>query len=302
MPANQAHDSVQYQLEQEAVIVILTADEAISDIHLYRETLELLVEAETALRIVRDIVWVELSVEQIEELLENMEDSDYDLVVSIQILFDDEDDEDADSENLYFVIADVNFAVGDNVIQGFDNSFTLYVDLSDFNLQGLNRHRVTAIHDGRNIGGSLNPVTGIFTIEITATGEFTIAYVETLRRITMQLESPTIFDLAGNAETQHMDVLPVLVSGRTLLPVRFIGYALGAEVDWTPATDHSPMLVHLDLDGHTLTFGIGEMAQGMDVPAQVVESRTMVPLRFISEFFGATVLWDGETRSIEIVR
>jgi hypothetical protein len=30
-------------------------------------------------------------------------------------------------------------------------------------------------------------------------------------------------------------------------------------------------------------------------------NRTMVPLRFIAEFFGAVVAWDGETRTVEII-
>ena len=40
----------------------------------------------------------------------------------------------------------------------------------------------------------------------------------------------------------------------------------------------------------------------MDVPARIVNSRTMVPVRFISEFFGARVSWDGATRSVEIIK
>ena len=39
----------------------------------------------------------------------------------------------------------------------------------------------------------------------------------------------------------------------------------------------------------------------MDVPAQINESRTMVPLRFISEFFGAIVTWNGQTQGILIL-
>ncbi|MCL2357247.1 MAG: stalk domain-containing protein [Defluviitaleaceae bacterium] len=38
------------------------------------------------------------------------------------------------------------------------------------------------------------------------------------------------------------------------------------------------------------------------VPAQIMYDRTMVPLRFVSEFFGALVTWDGEAGGIEILR
>ena len=124
--------------------------------------------------------------------------------------------------------------------------------------------------------------------------------------LALQLDSPVIFDLAENAPTQHMDVLPIIQNGRTLIPVRFVAESLGAEVNWTPATESRPLTVFLTLDGQNLSFAIGEVtpelaALGMDVPAQLADGRTMVPLRFISEFFGAVVTWDAETRSIEII-
>jgi hypothetical protein len=131
-------------------------------------------------------------------------------------------------------------------------------------------------------------------------------YVAGLRRFAVQQDSPVIRDSAGNAYAQMMDVLPIIVQDRILLPIRFIAYALGAEVDWSQATDYRPLTVHLTFEGQTLSFGIGELtpeleALGMDVPAQIADSRTMVPLRFISEFFGAVVTWDGEARTAEII-
>jgi hypothetical protein len=299
MPAYEVHASVHRQLEQDAAMVVLTADEAVSEILVYRDTIALLAESQVPLRIVRDIVWVELSAEQIVALLNNMGSNDDDLVISMDVFLDDNN---ADGANIYFVAASVSFAANNGAMRTLNNDFTLFADLSGFNLQGLNHHRLTAIHNNRNVGGYVNPATGVFTLNVTATGEFTIAYVENLRRIAMQLGSSAIVDMAGNHPAQTMDVLPVIVNDRTMLPVRFVADALGAEVDWTPAAGNVPMLIHLDLDGQSLTFAIGETAPGMDVPAQIVDSRTMVPLRFIVEFFGATVSWDDATRGIEIVR
>jgi len=121
---------------------------------------------------------------------------------------------------------------------------------------------------------------------------------ETVRRIGLRLDSYEIIDLEGNVILQRMDVLPVVQNERTLIPVRFVAYALGATVGWNDAARE----VTLALDGQAVTFAIGEMASGMDVPAQIINDRTFVPLRFIGEFFGAQVLWDENTRSIEIVR
>ena len=79
-----------------------------------------------------------------------------------------------------------------------------------------------------------------------------------------------------------------------------------AELDWTPATADRPLIAHIMLNGETLDIPIGEItpqlaALGMDVPAQIQVSRTMLPLRFVSEYFGAVVNWDSEARSIEII-
>jgi hypothetical protein len=124
---------------------------------------------------------------------------------------------------------------------------------------------------------------------------------EHLRRINLQIGSYEIIDTARGTRIT-MDVAPVIVDGRALLPVRFMAYALGAAVEWNANTRE----VTLTLDGQVLTFGIGEIspelaALGMDVPPQIINGRTKVPLRFISEFFGATVNWDEATRSIEVL-
>ena len=217
----------------------------------------------------------------------------------------------------------------DEIITGFENHYYLTADMSNFYIGNLNHHRITALnttstayrqygYSGGIIGGSVEIVadadtsaetetqTAIFTLQTNQTGEFMIAYARDLIRLDMNLNSPTITDLAGNAPQQTMDVLPFIQDGRTLIPIRFIGDALGADIDWTNATDDRPLTVYLTLNGQTLSFGIGEITPqlaelGMDVPAQLMGNRTMVPLRFVSEFFGAVVNWDSETRSIEII-
>jgi hypothetical protein len=40
----------------------------------------------------------------------------------------------------------------------------------------------------------------------------------------------------------------------------------------------------------------------LDVPAQIVNGRTMVPLRFIADAFGAQTKWDAQTKTIDIVK
>jgi hypothetical protein len=51
--------------------------------------------------------------------------------------------------------------------------------------------------------------------------------------------------------------------------------------------------------GVTEAYVNGEKVS-LDVPAEIVNARTVVPLRFISEAFGAAVEWEGETKSVVI--
>jgi len=91
------------------------------------------------------------------------------------------------------------------------------------------------------------------------------------------------------------DVEPVVVSDRTLVPMRAIFEDLGATVEWDEATQTASAVK--DETVVAITIGGAFMVNGqevaIDVPAQVISDRTMVPLRVISESFGCTVNWEG---------
>ena len=187
-------------------------------------------------------------------------------------------------------------AINGNKIDEFETRITIKVDLGDLP-EGMNHYRITAIDEnGNRIGGLHDPETGLFVFETPITGDFTIEYIEDLRRIHLEIGFPNIFDLAQNTGV-IMDALPFIENGRTMLPVRFIGEMLGANILWKRETRE----VSITLDGDELVFAIGEMAPGMDVPAQIIDSRTFVPLRFIAEHFNALVQFDSETRTIEVI-
>ncbi|MCL2202749.1 MAG: stalk domain-containing protein [Defluviitaleaceae bacterium] len=196
---------------------------------------------------------------------------------------------------------------GGNILyhQLFNAPITIGTDLGDAEFS--NPYRVTAINEnGERIGGRFNPATGLFEFATQSLSYFVIAYIPELRRLTLRIGTPYITDIADNAPTQRMDVLPVIQHGRILLPIRFVAEALGATVTWERATDYAPMTIFIDVNDEALSFPIGEVtpelaALGMDVPAQLMNGRTMVPLRFVSEFFGAYVSWDSEESRAEII-
>ncbi len=97
----------------------------------------------------------------------------------------------------------------------------------------------------------------------------------------------------------------VVGEGVTLVPLRVITEAFGATVGWEEATQ----TVTLDYPGVNIVLQIGNpiaevngKAQTLLAAPELPESSTMVPLRFISETFGATVSYDEATEAILVVK
>lgn len=101
------------------------------------------------------------------------------------------------------------------------------------------------------------------------------------------------------------DVPPVIINDRTLAPVRVISENLGAEVYW----DNDNRLVQIKTNTKTIILKIDDkkaLVNGqeilLDVPATIINNRTMVPLRFLGETLGAEVKWDNDLRRVIINR
>lgn len=104
-----------------------------------------------------------------------------------------------------------------------------------------------------------------------------------------------------DGKTLHFDVPPIIEEGRTLVPLRAIFEAFGASVDW----NQSSKTVTAQKDQTTVVLKIGSTtptvngkAWPLDVPAKIVNNRTLAPLRFVGEAFGGEVAWDQQTRTI----
>ncbi|MDX9871264.1 MAG: stalk domain-containing protein [Clostridia bacterium] len=101
-----------------------------------------------------------------------------------------------------------------------------------------------------------------------------------------------------NQQSRELDAAPVIINGRTMVPLRFIGEALGAQINWVEVIQ----AVYLYLDGKTLRLVIGEMGPGLDSPPVIINGRTMVPIRYIAETFGAKVEWLEDSKTVLIVK
>lgn len=106
-----------------------------------------------------------------------------------------------------------------------------------------------------------------------------------------------------DGEELTCDVPPVIIDGRTLVPLRAIFEALGAEVDWDEATQTVTALkgdITIILKVNDKYPTINGVVQELDVPATVIDNRTMVPARFIANSMSAQVDWDGDLNIVYI--
>ena len=101
-------------------------------------------------------------------------------------------------------------------------------------------------------------------------------------------------------ESKSLDVAPAVnKDNRTLVPLRFVSENLGCKVDWDGATQTVTVTKE---DGATFNLVINQIPAGFDSPAIIMDGRTMVPIRYISQNLGYTVNWDGATRQIHILK
>lgn len=106
-----------------------------------------------------------------------------------------------------------------------------------------------------------------------------------------------------NGRQIMFDQLPIMENDRVLVPIRAIVEAMGAAVSW----DERSQTATITQGGTavTITLGSADMAVGgtvvkLDVPARSVGDRTLVPVRAISEAYGAAVKWSDSENAVYI--
>ena len=100
------------------------------------------------------------------------------------------------------------------------------------------------------------------------------------------------------------DTQPYIDSqGRTMVPSRFVGEELGAEVSW----DGTKNEASFEMGGDVLTLRVGSeeytingVAKQMDTVAVNTDGRVIVPVRYVAEAFGAVVKWNDVIRTVYI--
>jgi hypothetical protein len=110
-------------------------------------------------------------------------------------------------------------------------------------------------------------------------------------------------DVFVNHKQVRFDAAPFIAENRTLVPVRGVFEAMGAQVHW----DAEQQMVSVQQGDLTINLKIGSKevtvnkdTYELDVPAVIVQDRTFIPLRFIAEQLQYDVSWNGDTRTVYI--
>lgn len=132
--------------------------------------------------------------------------------------------------------------------------------------------------------------------------------------ITLGLMLSSVTALAENevtvtkdGEKLSFDVNPYIDIDTTMVPMRGIFEAIGADVSWDNDTRTVVALYHVGEEQKALVLQIGcdyaflnGIKMSFEKPAVIVGDRTFVPLRAVTESLGHDVDWDPDTYTVSI--
>ena len=125
-------------------------------------------------------------------------------------------------------------------------------------------------------------------------------------KIELAIDDPYMYI---NGEQYEIDpgrgTYPVIVNSRTLLPIRAIVENLSGSIEWDEAEKrvsikHMNKMIELWVDKNIIS--INEKQEQIDQPPVIINSRTMVPVRFVAENMGCEVIWHEEGKRVEIIK
>lgn len=135
-----------------------------------------------------------------------------------------------------------------------------------------------------------------YSFYVSAPGIYTVEQKqESTKTISMKIND--FFAIVNNSQVQ-LDAAPQTINDSTYVPVRFIAENLGATVEFIQASNQ----VEIKTADKTIYLPIDQVTTGLATPARIVDGRTLVPVRYVSEQLGATVSWLPESQTINILK
>ncbi|WP_223065971.1 stalk domain-containing protein [Paenibacillus caui] len=106
-----------------------------------------------------------------------------------------------------------------------------------------------------------------------------------------------------NGQKQSMDAAPVVKDGTTYVPIKYVVDYFGGQAAWTAAFKRITVLrgsTMLDLYVDNKEYILNGQRQTAEVTPLIINNRTLVPIRLVSERLGISVKWEQKTKSITL--
>jgi hypothetical protein len=156
-------------------------------------------------------------------------------------------------------------------------------------------------------GASQGNISSYTFTNVTSNHTISARFEQEGKQTVMVLQVGNVaFTVDGTSKT--LDSPPVIKNGRTLVPIRAIIEALEGTVGW----DGTARKATVTLGSATVELWIGKSAAKVNgvstfidpananVVPEIINGRTMLPVRFVSESLGCSVLWADTTKTITI--
>jgi len=109
--------------------------------------------------------------------------------------------------------------------------------------------------------------------------------------------------IVDGTQVVFADQGPMIINDRTLVPVRDIFEAIGFTPEWDKDTrqatltrDNNVIIITID----SRTFTTNGVSHTLDIPAQIIGDRILIPLRAVLESVGYELGWDNYTQTVLI--
>lgn len=131
------------------------------------------------------------------------------------------------------------------------------------------------------------------------------------RKYILKIGSNTIeSDKGGVKSSKEIDVAPYIVNGSTMIPLRGLLEEMGASIEWNGADEtikvnNGSNIIKLQIWNYLVyVYGTqyGDLRYTLLNPPIIKDSRTFIPVRFVSEQLGYNVDWDAATQTITITK
>ncbi len=164
----------------------------------------------------------------------------------------------------------------------------------------------TVKKDGADLCEAIVTEDGGVAVFNGGAGTYTLTYKDSnATREPVGAETPTDEGISIRVDGRfiYSDVAPITVNDRTLVPMRAIFEKLGVEVSYDGATATATAVKdgrEVKITENSTTAYIDGQPYELDAPAMVLNDRFVVPVRFVSETFKASVDWQEFGKIVDV--